>query len=120
MSFNQKEYIRGYQQRPSYKAYQSRFQREYRKKHPEKIRRNRLKMSYGLSLESYHAMLMAQDNKCAICLSTFKKTPHVDHCHETKKVRGLLCSNCNTGIGYFKENILILRSAEDYLERWGK
>lgn len=56
---------------------------------------------------------------CAICGTTdwggrFKR-PHVDHCHETNKVRGILCNTCNVGLGLFKDNPTLLRSAAKYL-----
>lgn len=80
---------------------------------------------YGLSLESYDQMFEDQDGKCKICGTTVYKptdqkgmleTACIDHCHETGKVRGLLCRKCNTGIGSFKESLTVLRCAVDYLE----
>lgn len=71
---------------------------------------------YGLTREAYSQMLQRQDNKCAICHKTFTKVPHVDHCHESEKVRGLLCSGCNLGLGCFKDDPAILANAIKYLE----
>lgn len=42
-------------------------------------------------------------------------TLFVDHCHDKKKVRGMLCNNCNTGLGYFKDDTTRLQRAIDYL-----
>jgi hypothetical protein len=56
-----------------------------------------------------------QNNQCAICKEKFAKTPHVDHCHTTGKVRGLLCWQCNIGIGLLKDNIEVCLAAADYL-----
>ena len=70
---------------------------------------------YGLSIEDYNKMLLLQKNKCAICQSEFIKTPHVDHCHDTGKVRGLLCKVCNVSLGGFNKP-QILKSAIEYLE----
>lgn len=55
------------------------------------------KSTYGLTHEQYEAMLVAQGGQCAICRQAFKSTrlTHVDHCHATGKVRGLLCIRCN-------------------------
>jgi hypothetical protein len=73
---------------------------------------------YGITRDQYNEMLAKQDNLCAICgkhASDSHKGLHVDHCHETKKVRGLLCSACNIGIGMLKHNGTILRKAMEYL-----
>jgi hypothetical protein len=82
---------------------------------------------FGISYEEYHAMLERQDNKCSICnkeetetnvVYNHTKYLAIDHCHETGKIRGLLCSKCNKGIGMFKEDISILKSAISYLEKY--
>ena len=85
-----------------------------------------LKKKYNLSLDEYYNMMKKQDHKCAICglhkriekdgkLVKYK-TWHVDHDHETKKVRGLLCSNCNTAIGLLHDDIEVLEKAIKYLK----
>jgi hypothetical protein len=56
----------------------------------------------------------AQNNLCLICYC--RKPLVVDHCHETGKVRGMLCSTCNTGIGHLKDSPAMLLSALQYLE----
>jgi hypothetical protein len=64
------------------------------------------------------AMLESQGGKCAICGATEGYNfPAVDHCHSTGKIRGILCDRCNRGLGFFKDNVAILRAAADYLER---
>ena len=75
-----------------------------------------LKKTYGLNKKDVDQMLLDQDNKCAICKKGFTKSPNIDHCHKTDKIRGLLCWNCNIGIGYLKDNPEILRNAITYLE----
>ncbi len=64
---------------------------------------------------------MAQDGKCAICGTAEPggrgKRLHVDHCHETGLVRGLLCYACNTGLGLFRHNSQSLEQAQAYLKR---
>jgi hypothetical protein len=71
-------------------------------------------------------MLADQGGRCAICEKPHKPLPtdrfqylHVDHCHDTKKVRGLLCGNCNVGIGNLKHDIEILKKAMSYLFLYG-
>lgn len=82
--------------------------------------------AYGVDIHVYHEMLEAQNGVCAICRGVEKSTDAasgkvralaVDHCHEGDKVRGLLCSSCNRGLGLFKDNPALLRLAADYVER---
>ena len=83
----------------------------------------RIKKRYGITIDEYDAMYKEQDGKCAICskdpLKHGEYRLSVDHCHETKKVRGLLCSKCNHGIGLLKENITIFNNAIAYLLKNG-
>lgn len=78
-------------------------------------RKSILKNIYGINEDDFSAMLKKQGNKCKICNSFFTKKPNIDHCHSTNKVRGLLCWNCNIGIGYFKESTNSLMRAVEYL-----
>jgi hypothetical protein len=76
---------------------------------------SRLMSRYGISLETYNEMLASQDGKCYLCDNTEgNKRPHVDHNHETGKVRGLLCYPCNTKIGVI-ENKEWMEKAINYL-----
>ncbi len=71
---------------------------------------------YSMSEHEYIKKINEQGNLCAICLKKDKtKVLCVDHDHTTKKVRGLLCHNCNVGLGNFKDNPKILESAIAYL-----
>ena len=70
---------------------------------------------YGLSLQDYRAMRERQGNVCGIC-KTPGKPLCVDHCHATGKVRGLLCRDCNLGLGNYKDNPVFTRAATAYLE----
>lgn len=70
---------------------------------------------YGLSKDDYLALLAAQNDVCAICCGTTERALHVDHCHNSGLVRGLLCSNCNTLLGLAQEDIAILARAIEYL-----
>lgn len=97
------------------------FLEKQRKEYNPVARRNsKLKSAYGITLEDYEQMLFLQNGLCAICKTN---TPngkdsvfHVDHNHNTGKVRGLLCHSCNVGIGSLKEDINTLKSAIKYLE----
>ena len=74
---------------------------------------------YGVTVDDYNKMFEDQEGKCAICKKHQIELPkklHVDHCHKTKKVRGLLCFKCNTAIGHFEDNPEILKNAVEYLE----
>lgn len=84
----------------------------------EEDKNRKLKYTYGISLEIYKELLESQNGKCAICgtNSTGKRFAfHVDHDHKTGKVRGLLCSNCNSGIGNLRDDISLLEKAIEYL-----
>jgi len=113
-----KEYNKEYHQRPKFKV-----KRKEYEKIPEvkkRIKEYRLKRKYNLTLKQLNTLLIKQDNKCAICNCLFGKIklnkPSVDHNHSTKKIRGVLCNNCNTGLGFFKDNISNLNSAIKYLK----
>lgn len=84
------------------------------------LRRNsRLKEAYGMTLDDYNNMFIAQNGCCAICArpaSDFPKKLVVDHNHETGKVRKLLCGLCNQMLGSSKENKQTLQKAIQYLE----
>jgi hypothetical protein len=79
-----------------------------------------IKRKYGLSMDEYNSMIEAQDGKCAICNYMFgqkKGDIHVDHCHTSNEIRGLLCDLCNRGLGYFKDNKEALAKAIKYLTK---
>ena len=76
-----------------------------------------LKRRYGLTVDDYQAILVAQGGVCAICRGPFTRSNgSVDHDHETGRVRGILCVRCNTGIGYAQDSVDLLRAAVDYLQ----
>lgn len=113
------------------------YMKKYKEKNPQKIKdaqkkhkqtesykNSHLKYTYKIDLEQYNKMLINQKYVCAICKKqeTGKhqngKTKHlaVDHCHITGKIRGLLCTNCNKGLGMFKDKISSLEEAIEYLK----
>ena len=82
---------------------------------PEYKLKKRLKR-YGLSRQEYTLLLERQKGRCAICRGVFEKEPHIDHNHNTNKVRGLLCGHCNAILGYARDNPDILNQAREYLK----
>lgn len=84
-----------------------------------------LKNKYGITPDDYQEMLSRQGGGCAICgieqSQLWKENWHhpleIDHCHDTGAVRGLLCSSCNTSLGRFKHDPVLLRRAAEYIEQ---
>lgn len=78
-----------------------------------------IQKTYDFSYEEYEALFDKQSGKCAICESKIGNVRtsrlFVDHCHQTMKVRGLLCSSCNQGLGQFKDSPKLLQRAISYL-----
>jgi hypothetical protein len=73
-----------------------------------------LRRRYGIGVAEFDAMVEAQGGLCALCRD--RKPEHVDHDHLTKKIRGVLCSCCNQGLGNFRDSVAALKAAIDYLE----
>jgi len=100
-------------------------QRKYYKNDKKKYREKRLKYLFGITLKEYDKMLKEQNSRCVIC-GTKKvgrnqynnRSLGVDHDHKTGKIRGLLCNNCNTTLGFLKDNPLILIKAVKYLQKY--
>ena len=77
-----------------------------------------LKAKYSITEDQYWTIYQKQNAKCAICHCHQRyKCLAVDHDHKTGMVRGLLCEQCNRGLGRFFDSVLRLRSAADYVER---
>lgn len=101
--------------------------KKWRENNPEKMKERRAtriwyrrKISYGLTKEQFFEIIKNQEEKCAICRTGIDQNCHVDHCHNTNVVRGLLCNNCNTGIGMLQDSLDILKAAINYLEKYAK
>lgn len=98
--------------------------RAYYHSKPAEYRNNFLLRRYGITLSQYQEMFQAQSGLCAICgkpetVSCGKngkpKDLCLDHCHKTNKVRGLLCTHCNSGLGMIKDDPELARKLAAYL-----
>lgn len=87
-----------------------------KERHAQRNRAYRLRTKYRLTPTQYDELYIKQKGLCAICMNPEKKL-HVDHCHTTGIVRGLLCVRCNTGIGNLRDDHIILENALKYLLR---
>jgi len=92
----------------------------YRKNNPNiaylSRRKAQLKRKFNLSLNDYNILLEKQKGVCNICkIKETTKALCVDHNHTTGEIRGLLCSNCNRGIGLLKDDIVLLKEAIKHL-----
>lgn len=79
---------------------------------------SKLFKAYSITLEQYEEFSAAFDNKCHLCGNSCASGRRlaVDHNHKTGLIRGLLCINCNKGIGNFKDDISLLEKAIEYLK----
>lgn len=88
----------------------------YALSHPDQMRASKLRYKYGIDSLDYAAMFQGQGGVCALCGSPPSgKYLAVDHCHETGRVRGLLCGRCNTGLGHFRDSQEVLLRAAEYV-----
>lgn len=94
--------------------------RERRKRNPEKHREAQkqygLKTKYGISVDLKLALIQAQGGICAICPKEIDFSCATDHHHKKNFMRGMLCKQCNSALGLFKDSSEILRRAADYLD----
>lgn len=100
-------------------------QKVWRSKNKDRLRAKNLCRTFGISIEQYDSMHYAQHGLCGICgqpesavSGACIRRLAVDHCHRTGKIRGLLCSRCNAGIGYLGDSTARLTSAINYLARF--
>jgi hypothetical protein len=100
--------------------------REWKKKNPSQAKEHALKQRHNITLKDRDKILNNQGGKCAICKrfeDDLKSPLHVDHDHNCcsgekscgKCIRGLLCYDCNRGLGAFKDSDLLLKNAQVYL-----
>jgi hypothetical protein len=93
---------------------------------PTKTRCRDMRRRYGITKKDRDRMLHEQEGCCAVCGAHYScdirhrgsSVLHVDHCHDTGKVRALLCSHCNRGLGHFMDDPQLLAAAAEYLTYW--
>ena len=94
---------------------------EYKRENPNTSRNSKaekLQLRYGLTYEQWEAMREKEDYRCMICAITEEELGRkldVDHCHDSGKVRGILCNPCNTMLGHGRDNVAVLEAAIKYL-----
>ena len=108
-----------------YKAYrdahkeQQRFlQRRWCKAHPDQVKAKTLRRKYGMLLQDFKALQVLQQQRCAVC--GCKHPLVVDHCHKTKRVRALLCGQCNRALGLLYEDPRRVRALLRYIQKYCK
>lgn len=91
-------------------------QKEYHERKKEILSEKRRFRIYGLTPKDFTEIISKQKGKCALCEIPFKskKFTHIDHCHATGKVRGILCMKCNVLIGYMEKNNHLLEKIRIY------
>lgn len=96
---------------------------DFRTKGKARSRKHQLYRDYNLTEETYRELLDKQGGKCSICSILLEGTSLravVDHCHIKGHVCGILCQNCNSGIGFLQDNATIIKEALKYVERTRK
>lgn len=102
---------------PAFKAYSVKYQKQWRvlnKDNVSKINRRQLLKHHGLTEADYDRMVAERDGCCDLCKEAVDKLC-VDHCHETMRIRGLLCLRCNLGLGFFKDRPEVAARVAAYL-----
>ena len=129
-----------YSQRPSVKEHRKEVIKQYQAKHGATIKlkraewyqreaeRVRMKVQVsarGITTETYQAMLSAQNGLCAVCcrpetakVNGRRRALAIDHCHETNRVRGLLCTNCNSALGLLADDPVRITALLSYLAKY--
>ena len=114
-----KEYLRQWKQKNKDKIAQYRKNEQKHPNYANRIKQANLRKSFGMTLEQYNKLFEKQDGKCACCgvhQLELDRALAVDHCHETKMVRGLLCNRCNRVLGMVEDNVEILKNLSEYVE----
>lgn len=116
-----------YQDHPEKRKEKNDKKKEYRKlyyadeEHKFKYRVKYIEKKFGINYEEYDRMMEEQEGVCAICgcpeTKENAKYLAVDHDHNTGKIRGLLCNNCNRALGLLKDDVLVLQNAINYLNK---
>ncbi len=116
-----KEYQRNWydDNKEKIRSYKKQYYIDNKEEQKRQFKINDLKRKFGITKEEYDSMFNKQNGCCRICgkhQNEFSKALAVDHDHATKKIRGLLCSNCNKGLGFFNDDINKLSIAINYLK----
>lgn len=113
------EIVRARRATPEGQAVHRAASKRWREANKERHKDNNARWRYGVDHGTYDTMLAAQNGKCAICQTTDPGKGlirfHIDHCHNSRQVRGLLCDQCNHGLGHFRDNTELLANAINYL-----
>lgn len=115
---NRKAYYKQWREKnpDKVKAYYKHYHEQNVSKVRLKNRMVKLKKNFNITIEQYDELEKRQKGVCAICgRKEISKRLAVDHCHKIGKIRGLLCKNCNTGLGLFNDNEKLLTKAIRYL-----
>lgn len=89
--------------------------KKWKDEHPRHVKSHRLKALYGITQDEFDVMAEELNHTCPICL---KEGPlAVDHCHDTGKIRGLICRQCNSGLGFLGDNVETVRNLLKYMEK---
>lgn len=102
------------------KSCESDYNREYRARNKNHRKAQVRERRYGITNEKYQQLLAEQNFCCASCNDPFgeiEKHIHVDHCHKTKVVRGILCHHCNVALGHLKDDPKRIHNLLTYLEK---
>ncbi len=91
-------------------------ERLYRTKNAAELRAKTRQRATGYTAEEYRAAFVSQGGRCKLCGETPRGPLHADHSHQSGEKRGLLCVRCNTGLGLFRDNPVLLARAVQYVE----
>ena len=98
--------------------YMPAYQAKYSQDNAEVRRWKAIKRIYGLTQADYDALSRHQENMCAVCMTDLAAVKvHIDHCHASGRIRGLLCNRCNLALGLLRESADNAARARDYLTR---
>jgi hypothetical protein len=96
----------------------------WRAANPRLHAHNALVSKYGMSMDEYEALLAKQKGVCAICSNPETRARkgkvyrlHIDHDHQTGRIRALLCHHCNAGLGHFRDDVETMAKALAYLRK---
>jgi hypothetical protein len=100
------------------------YKKKYRDTHAGLLWRNQLKHKFGITVEEYYILAKQAGDNCPICGVVFDwknrhkgNRPCIDHCHKTRKIRGIICGKCNAAIGMLYDDIKMLKKAISWLEK---